>query len=483
MVVPRLGMGVLTSLFLAFSLSSWGQQTVVLTQRSVAEKVLVGSSKSQEVNYKYEQTRLLLAQTMAGYDFNFSIETGYEYSKFMNFARTQNDQDETLKTVVSLKKPLTTGTLLGLEYNRNAIKSVYSATSTSTVPTSQTQDIFGVTIEQSLLRNSFGRADRAKVKAAQKTYQAGLENRVDELESLVLDGIRLYWKAYVSQETFQEALNSRERYQKLVEAVRKKTSYGYSNPGELAQVQAELEGRIQKVKSESTHYLGILDQLLTFLNLPAGSEVKFQVQEEIPPLPILPRVETEKLRSIRALKESAEAADASLMASSSSAYPELALVGKYYQSGLDQDSSTSFGQMTGSSRPKYYVGLKFTYNFGSDVQSEDEYNKRITRDLAQSQLSRRSLEVKDSLADAERKVQSTFSIAESSKIQRAYREKAAQELNRAYTQGRTDINTLITSLNNYFDSEIQYSKAIGDYQTALNEWAAARDELIPDLKN
>jgi outer membrane protein TolC len=102
--------------------------------------------------------------------------------------------------------------------------------------------------------------------------------------------------------------------------------------------------------------------------------------------------------------------------------------------------------------------------------------------LALSQLSRRSLEIRDSLADAERRVQSTFSIAESSKVQRAYREKAAQELNRAYTQGRSDINTLITSLNNYFDSEIQYSKAIGDYQTALNEWAAARDELIPDLK-
>jgi outer membrane protein TolC len=462
--------------------TAMAQQTIVLSQKTVAEKVLVGSSQSKEVNYKYEQTRLALSQVMAGYDFLFSVESGYEFSKFMNFTRTQNDQDETLKTVVSLKKPLTTGTLLGLEYNRNAIKSVYSATSTSTVPASQTQDIFGVTLEQSLLRNAFGRADRAKVRAAEKTYRAGLENRVDELESLVLSGIRLYWSAYVSQETFQEALNSRERYQKLVEAVRKKTSYGYSNPGELAQVQAELEGRIQKVKSESTNYLGALDRLLTFLNLPAGSEVKFQVQEEIPPLPILPKVETERLRAIRALKETVEATEASALASSSYAYPELALVAKYYQSGLDQDAGTSFGQMTGNSRPKYYVGMKFTYNFGSDIQSEDEYNKKITRDLALSQLSRRSLEIRDSLADAERRVQSTFSIAESSKVQRAYREKAAQELNRAYTQGRSDINTLITSLNNYFDSEIQYSKAIGDYQTALNEWAAARDELIPDLK-
>ena len=35
-------------------------------------------------------------------------------------------------------------------------------------------------------------------------------------------------------------------------------------------------------------------------------------------------------------------------------------------------------------------------------------------------------------------------------------------------------------MNNFFDSEIQYSQAVGNYATALNEWAAVRDELIPD---
>jgi hypothetical protein len=35
-------------------------------------------------------------------------------------------------------------------------------------------------------------------------------------------------------------------------------------------------------------------------------------------------------------------------------------------------------------------------------------------------------------------------------------------------------------MNAFFDSEVQYVRAVGDYSIALNEWAALRDELIPD---
>jgi outer membrane protein TolC len=459
-------------------------EKIPLSPKDVAELLLQHGDKSKEIQLKAEQTKLALAQVLSGYDFVFGLESGYEISKVPNFLGTQPDTDQTYKTTATLNKPLSSGTLLGLEYTQISKNTSYPLTSAAfaSLPAQQTEDYFGVSLQQSLLKNTFGKADRAKIRAAQNIYDSGQTSRNDDLQNLTLDGIRLYWKAYVAQEAFQDSLTSRDRYIKLVEAVRKKTSYGYNSPGELAQVQAELEARLQDVKSKSVDFLAAVSDLSTLLHLPPGSEIDFKVPQEVPKPPTKSEKKTEDLRPVRALKLSLDAAEDLYSVSNNGTLPDLAFVGKYYQYGLQQTASAAQSDMWGGSRPDLYVGLKLTYNFGSGLQSEDERNKRLGRELAQTVLARRTLELNDNLDKTARNIQSTFAIFESAKLQRSYREQAAQELSKSYTQGRTDINTLIISLNNYFDSEVKYIKALGDYQTALNEYAAARDELIPDHK-
>ncbi|MGZ3747093.1 MAG: TolC family protein, partial [Pseudobdellovibrionaceae bacterium] len=89
-------------------------------------------------------------------------------------------------------------------------------------------------------------------------------------------------------------------------------------------------------------------------------------------------------------------------------------------------------------------------------------------------------ESEDIQAQAQRKVQTTYAAVLSTSEQKKYREKALKELSRSFSQGRTDISIYIDAMNKFSLAEVQYSQAIGNYQTALNEWAAARDELIPD---
>ena len=103
--------------------------------------------------------------------------------------------------------------------------------------------------------------------------------------------------------------------------------------------------------------------------------------------------------------------------------------------------------------------------------------------LENTKLDRVTKETLDQLTDSQRKVISTFAIATSIKKQKSLREKAALELQKAYKQGRADITTMITALNQYFAAEVDYSKSVGDYQTALIEYAAMQDELIPDFNS
>ncbi|HWU41862.1 MAG TPA: TolC family protein, partial [Bdellovibrio sp.] len=186
------------------------------------------------------------------------------------------------------------------------------------------------------------------------------------------------------------------------------------------------------------------------------------------------------LRAIRSQKLKVAAAKESLDASKSKSYPLLNLVGKATTTGWGENSKDSYSDLTSGDHPQYYIGLRFLYHFGSDVQNEDIINKKITRDLEESRLSLQTLQAVDSQTQAERRVQETYALALSTQKQKTFREQAAQELNRSYAQGRTDISILITAMNNFVASEVAFIQAVGNYHIALNEWASARDELIPD---
>ncbi len=465
---------------------AWAQtpKEITLSQKTVAELVLKQGLKTQEVNLRYQQFRLDPVRTLSAYDWVVDASTGFEYDKTATLLsgglNSNENKYERYRTTIALRKPFTSGTLLGIELNRLSQKADYDLSVTNPPPSQQTLDNVGLTLEQAILGNFLGVADRAIVNAAELTFKANEIMRANELEEVVLEAIRQFWNTYVSQENFQESVNSRDRYQKLVNAVRRKTALGYQTPGDLPQVQAEFETREQNVKVASFQYLSNLENLLTLLNLEPGTEIKFDVPKQIPAVPKLAEKEIEELRTVRSQKLKVESAKENLTASKSLSYPTLNLVGQIQSSGADETAERSYSELTSGTRPKYYVGVRFQYNFGSDVQNETIINRKLTKDLEETRLNRQLLEAQDLETQAQRKVQTAYAIALSAEKQREFRDKAVRELNRSYNQGRTDIQVLINAMNAFFDSEVQYVRAVGDYSIALNEWAALRDELIPD---
>ncbi|MNK06224.1 Outer membrane efflux protein [compost metagenome] len=468
----------------AAPLSPAGTKVIILSQRDVAELALKQGFRTKEVNLTYQQNRFPYVQTLSLYDWQLSAETGFEQDKSASLLTGNGATDskyERYRTIASLSKPFTTGTTLGLELTRLSVKTDLGTFSTPTPPPSeQTLDSAGIILEQALLGNFFGVADRAIVNSAEASYKASEIIWTNELEEVVLEAIRLYWDTYVSQENFKEATASRDRYKQLVDSVKRKTSLGYSAPGELSQVQAEFEGREQTVKLASTAFLTNMENLVTNLDLPTGTEIQFATPKDIPPVPKLVEKKVEDLRIVKSQKLKVEAANDSLTAAKSERYPTLNLVGRAYTSGVDETSEGSYSELASGTRPKYYIGLRFAYNFGSDIQKETVITRRLQKELEETRLQRQLLQSQDSEDQAVRRVQATYAIAQSAAKQKVFREKAATELTRSFNQGRTDISILIEALNKFFSSEVVYSQAVGEYAIALNEWAAVRDELIPD---
>jgi outer membrane protein TolC len=453
-----------------------------LSQKDVAKYIIERSQKVKEINYKYLQMRLAPSLILSSYDWSLSGDLGQEWDKTESVTNPNSVLYQRYKSSLTLKKSLLTGTNLNFDYSRNSFYSDNNATTNTSIGQA-TGDLLGFSIEQNLWKNSFGQGDQSTVEASKLQFEANSMIRTNELQDLVLDALRLYWNTYVAEENFNEANAARERYKKFIDAVKKKTAYGYSNPGEIYQVQAEYENREQFVKISSSEYLKLRENLLQLLQLPVDQNISFPTMTAIPDAPKLTSKNLEDLRILKSQDLKIKSAEASLEASRSNQQPVLSLLGSVYTSGYSDTPSVAQSHLLSGSHPKYYVGIKFQYSFGSDYHTEDQINKKVGLDLEKTKRQRLNEELLNTHNQAERKVQTTYFAVLSSQKQKEYREKAMTALQRSFNQGRTDIGILIDAINRFFNSEIQYTRSIGDYFIALNEWAALRDELIPNQED
>ncbi|MBL7542327.1 MAG: TolC family protein [Bdellovibrionaceae bacterium] len=468
-----------------FVLNSALAEKVGLTQNRMAELIIQKSLNLKEADLKYEQYRYAPFMVYGAYEWKWSVESRYEVDKSESLALIGDYRFERYRTTASITKSLLTGTALTFDVSRvSQIRDgdSFAAATTTTSNTQLTYDTWGVSIQQSLWGNSFGSADRARVRSAENLYKSQMLMRSDEIQNLVLQGLRLYWDAYVAQENFNESMSARDRYQKLVGSIQRKSSLGYTMPGELNQVQAEYEARQQSVKAGSQNYLKQLETLVTFLNLPAKTEIQFEIPKAIPPIPKLAPKPAQETRFIQSQDFKIKSAEDDLNRTDAVNRPNLDLIARLSATGVDESSAESLNELTRGSHPNAYVGLRLSHAFGSDVRKEEFLNKKASLELEKVKQQRNFLEFEDRQRQAQRKVEVAFQLLESIGKQKGFWEKALNELNRSYTQGRTDIRNLIEVMNSYNSMEVQYSRAVGDYFIALNEWAALRDELIKDEK-
>jgi hypothetical protein len=212
-------------------------EKITLSQAKMAELVIQKSLSLKETDLRYEQYRYAPFLVYGNYEWKWSIESGYQVDKSESLSLIGDYRFERYKTVASISKSLITGTSLVFDVARTSQKrdgdsfAAVGSTQTAASMSQITFDSWGVSIEQALWGNSFGVADRARIRAAESLYKSQNLIRSDEIQNLVLQGLRLYWDVYVAQENFNESLSARDRYQKLVGSIQRKSSLGYTLPG------------------------------------------------------------------------------------------------------------------------------------------------------------------------------------------------------------------------------------------------------------
>ncbi len=293
----------------------------------------------------------------------------------------------------------------------------------------------------------------------------------------------LFWNTYIAQQQLKENISAREKYEELVRNARRKTGYNLNSPGELPRLEAEYSLVDQRVKKSSADYLNALDSLLVALRLESKEEVELEVPENLPAAPKLTNKEVTTLRAMRTAQKNLEAARVQLRSTKSSNDPRLDLVAKVQSSGVDKQQDRSFAEMSAGRRPTYFVGAEFEMPLDSSVVRARETDKALDVQRGEVSLEQVADTVRSELLQKERSMVANYTLAKLADETVEKRKKVVTEIEASYRQGRQPLVELIRAYNDLFSAQLDRARAIGSYHISLNELAAARDELVMNIKN
>jgi outer membrane protein TolC len=446
---------------------------------SVAEQVLKNNYRSREVSLSVKVARIQLLRAEQVFDWQLQAEAYREDSRFepfngLPFNRGQNVLSQSL----NLQKLFATGTTLALSVLHTSTE--FDLTTGSVLPPTVNVWTSNISLTQSLWRNYFGQGSRNELKAQENLFEVAKLQRLEDLENVVLDGLRRFWALVVAQASLDEALRTKERYEQLLKNVRRKQSLGFTNPGELAQVEAELESRNQGIYRAEVSLKEAKEGFRTYMALGPDEPLELAYLKDFEKVKAFSREDfsLEEIRPVKIANLRLKASELSRQAAAANRGPELALVGQYGLAGVDKSTQIAQEEWLRGERPKAYLGVRMQWEWGSGWREGDYESKSAAFEQEQWRHKRLLLEIQDQKRLLEKRLDVQYALIQSLLQQRQFRQKAMRELNQSYQLGRVEIRTLIDSMNLAYATEIDLLRAFGDYQIAIAEWLAMKDELI-----
>jgi outer membrane protein TolC len=455
-----------------------------ITPQVVIDRVLKAGLEARQIRLKEELARSSpeYAPILSVYDTSLDVSSNYTASKPESLTPSTVDQQKDFSLEVVGSQPLPSGTTLGLKYQRDSQHREQNAFADNfgSRPDSETLDTLTVEMKQDLWNNAFGSGDRNAIKATTERLENATGQKLEELEELIVESLGKFWETYVAKDELKHRIEARDRYKKLVTTVRNKSRLGFTNPGELAQAQAELENQEQKVKASSHEYLTLLEDLLRRLqwDIDLANQVELRVPTEVLPSPKWSETPLEKLRPLQISQREVKAREWDHKALHTQLAPNLSLTGSAAYSGLDERPAKANAKIFNFDHATYFVGLQFSHALDSKGRDIQLQNAKVKVEEAKTNLQLLKQKLRNEILSQKRLVNSLYLVAQSAVRSEKFRNTAVREQERAYRQGRTDINILIQVFNALFETQIQKVRAVGDYHIALNQLAALYDELI-----
>lgn len=360
--------------------------------------------------------------------------------------------------MVGLQKKFSTGTTVGL--TGQTYKILYFNTQIP-VPSDYSNGQLGISLQQSLWRDSFGHATRLRqsrdqVTAKIETYSNDLKRRVT---TIAVESA--YWDYLVAQENLKLKKANLERTQKLNKWTSNRVSNGIGDKVDSLQIQALLSLReleLATAQDDLEAQAIIVRQNLGLRSDESIPEFTSQLMETRPYIENL-----KKQGKVVRIENYLNTLDARLKQTMSeevvdSQRPDLNVVGKYSTSSFDPDYDRMTSNLTRTDYPITYVGVNFSMSFGSDALSSQMSSAKKDALASQYRAQQSEIESENAWKDFLRRYElNKQNVARLEKISQLQTERTKQE-QAMFSKGRSVTLNVVNAETDANEAEVNYLK-------------------------
>jgi len=451
-----------------------------LTLRAAKYDVIMSDSAEKKYDKKYAP----MISAEGGYTYQESPEGGL--SAFTGTKQYQYD------ATVSVSKTFSTGSMLSagvkdVYFNGNEGAKLYlpPAFTTYLPITSQPpyhKPALYVSLQQELLKNTFGVNDRAQASILKNASTMQRLAIVNQLSGLVVSTLIDYWNVSVQKSAIDNARLELDNNAQIRNIIAQNFAYGLAEGYDLNQFNALVAGAETKVEVAQQNYKEAVRKLLRTLNMPPETRVK-GVTDLVERLPALNQDEGVKA----AFQKRVDYRNAVMQLDN--AKKEFSIQENVMLPSLTLSfGGTTLGQQTGigsayrdtftGEYPGWNVRLKMSYPLG-DSEAETNLRNAYLK-IRQSELAVESLklEVRDDVLSKYDLVKLQFGVLGKSRQMRNESEMYYQQIMAKFRQGKVASVAMKSALDTVVAARQRELESLVTYNVALLQLDLSKNEIF-----
>lgn len=380
-----------------------------------------------------------------------ALTAGYNYeldkSPLGQFVVLGATETETTTYSLGLSKKFSTGTTLGLAAATTEIENQGLTAPQFAQFSKAGTGSLGVSLQQSLWKDFFGRATRLRWERLEATTEAQKLNFDLQKKLFLVNAEAAFWDYIYALDSLQIGRESLQRAQKIENWTRRRVNDGIGERADLLQAQALVASRQLNLISVEDDLASAKRKIRDFLELSDADAFPDIKGDPAKSRPLNSMIEGTKGKvvTIDAYLASLSAKAQSVVAKETedAFRPDLVLTASYNTNSLESDMAGATAQLGDTSRPTTKVGLNFVYLFDVAAKSSAKNAARKEALAAQLVSERKMMDSESSWIELNRRyIEMSKRIDSASKIS-SLQMKSAQAQSDLFNKGRSITKNVI----------------------------------------
>lgn len=415
-----------------------------------------------------------------------------QHLNFSDAPLAANSKGYQYNAALGIQKLFATGTTVGGGYRYQQLHNEAGVTSFAGMnfATQQSTNTFNgyfINVQQELLKNSFGYADRKMDAIARKQAESQRAYTVNLLSGLVVQALTDYWQVTIQKFALDNARLEEKSNRQVRTIVARNVSYGLGESYDLNNYNARVATSVAKVAMTEQSLRNATRKLLRTVNMPVDTQIEgiTNLIDNLPNLDANGALKSafEKRVDFKNARNEVEIAEMQSDLYGNQALPSLNAYFNLVSQGTNQMIMFPGFPSAGSLQsPQWQVGVKASYPLWDEEVKTSQRNANMQ--LTQSRIRLQSIEqeIRDEVLTRLENVRLSFEIFQNSRTSRKESEAFYNRMLARTRTGKLNFQLVGQALENMVANRQKELESLVNYNIALLQFDLAKNEIFERYK-